>query len=142
MCSRLDLCNYESFETIEILVTNKSDLKLICRIDKNWLFWRQPWSLSTLQGVQGPTVGEWIRLELMLSWLPSGWWFLCILLVYSNPWGRPVPDLEIRNFKLSCLNNWFLARTRLSKLLSLPPSPPFVGCLGFQRGLRGPREVF
>ena len=44
-----------------------------------------------------------------------------VVLVYSYPWGRPVPDLEIRNFKLSCLNNWFLARTCLSKLFSLRP---------------------
>lgn len=39
----------------------------------------------------------------------------CIL----THWRIPAPDSEIRNFKLSCLNNWFLVRTCLSKPLPL-----------------------
>lgn len=112
-------------------------------MDKNWLFWRYPWFLTpTLQGVQGPTVGEWIRTHAFLGSEVGGSscvFYLCIL-TYG---GDLSPTLRLGIPKLSCLNNWFLARTCLSKLLFFPPSlPSFVGCLGFQRGLGGPREVF
>uniref|UniRef100_A0A9L0S2Q5 Ras homolog family member C n=1 Tax=Equus caballus TaxID=9796 RepID=A0A9L0S2Q5_HORSE len=75
----------------------------------------------------------------MFSWLPGGWFFHLPLL-YSDLLGRPVPDPEIRNFKLSCLNSWFLARTCLNRSL-LPPFPPLLDA-SVSREVLGAAEVF
>ena len=84
-------------------------------------------------GVRGLAVDERIGSDLMLSGSQVASFSTSHFSILTH---RGRPDPEIRNFKLSCLNGWFLARTCLSK----PVSVPLLGASVSREVLGGPER--